>query len=297
MTAEVWGMLVLGTAALLAGLALVRTRVQAAEGVDRVLVLGPVFVATSLAIFSAEHFVAARDLMQIVPKWLPGPLFWTYLVGVALLAAAVSFIAWRCVRWSATLLALLFFIIVATVDLPNISQGFHDRLFWTLTVRETCFASGAMVLAGSLWPRVSAAGRALMIVGRAIVAAVMIFYGIEHFFYPRNVPGVPLEMMTPAWMPAPVVIAYFVGIVLVVAGVGLFIPRTARIAAAGCGIVLLLLTVFFYGSILVADFHAIATHAHGADDADLAVLGINYVGDTLLFAATVLLAGFGAARE
>src|ERR1700734_331691 len=114
MTIEVWGMMGAGAATRIAGLVLVRPRWRAAEGVEKMLVLGPVFEATALATFAAEHFTAARDLMQIVPKWLPGPLFWTYLVGVALLAAALSFIAWRCVRWSALLLALLFLIIVAT---------------------------------------------------------------------------------------------------------------------------------------------------------------------------------------
>jgi hypothetical protein len=44
----------------------------------------------------------------------------------------------------------------------------------------------------------------------------------------------------------------------------------------------LLLTVFFYIPILVAQFHT----------TPLAVEGINYAGDTLLFAAAALLAGF-----
>jgi uncharacterized membrane protein len=286
MTAEVWGMMGAGTAALIAGLILVRGRVREAAGTEKVLMLGPVFEATALAIFAAEHFTAARDLMQIVPKWLPGALFWTYLVGVALLAAVVSFLAWRCVRWSAAMLALFFLIIVAIVDLPNLPANLHDRIFWTLTVRETCFASGAMVLAGSVWPRGSLAGMGLMEVGRRIVGAVMVFYGIEHFLFPRNVPGVPLEKMTPAWMPAPTAIAYFVGITLMAAGVGLFFRRAVRAAAAVCGMVLLLLTMFFYVPIFVTEIHT-----------ELAVEGLNYIGDTLLFAATVMLAGFGAARE
>jgi uncharacterized membrane protein len=280
MTIEVWAMMSAGTAVLVAGLVLVHPRFRAASGLARVLALAPVFEAVPLAIFAAEHFTAARDLMQIVPKWLPGPLVWTYLVGAALLAAAVSFIAWRCVRWSAALLALMFLIFVATIDLPNLSQSAHDRIFWTLTVRELCFAGGPMVLAGSMWPRASLAGRALIPIGRGIVATVMIFYGIEHFFFPRNVPGVPLEKLTPAWMPAPIAIAYFVGIALVIAGVALFFRPAIRIAAAACGVILLLLTAFFYGSILATEIHT-----------DLAVEGINYVGDTLLFAATVLLAG------
>lgn len=283
MSVEVWGMLGAGVAALVAGLVLVRPRFRAASGADRVLVLGPPFEAVALAIFAAEHFLAARDLMPIVPRWLPGPLFWTYFFGVALLAAAVSFIIWRYVRWSALLLALFFLLIVVTVDLPNLPPRLHERLFWTLTARETAFGAGAMVLSGSLWPRGSLVGTVLMRLGRVFVGATMIFYAIQHFVFPHFVPGVPLEKMIPAWVPAPTLLSYFIGITLLLAGVGLLIPRTIRIAAASSGMVLLLLTAFFYVPILVMEIHT-----------PLAVEGINYVGDTLLFAATVLLAGFGA---
>ncbi|HEX6772467.1 MAG TPA: hypothetical protein VF126_10615, partial [Acidobacteriaceae bacterium] len=110
MTVEVGVMMGAGVAALVAGLVLARGRFMAASGAGRLVVLGPVFDATALAIFAAEHFTAAPNLMPIVPRWLPAPLFWTYFVGAALLAAAVSFISWRHVRWSATLLALLFLI-------------------------------------------------------------------------------------------------------------------------------------------------------------------------------------------
>jgi uncharacterized membrane protein len=272
-----------GSAVLVAGLFLIRPRFAAASGAGRVLVLGPVFEAVALAIFAAEHFLAARDLSGIVPRWMPGALFWTYFVGAALLAAAISFIAGRYVRWSASLLAILFLIIVATVDLPNLPNHIHERLFWTLTVRETAFAGGAMVLAGSQWSRGRSAGAKLIVLGRLIVACTFIFYAIEHFLFPRFVPGVPLEKMTPAWVPAPVLLAYFVGTTLLAAGVGLMIRRTRRTAAAIAGTVLLLLTIFFYVPILITEIRT-----------PLAVEGVNYVGDTFLFAATALLAGFGA---
>lgn len=285
MTVEVAAMMCTGAAALLTGLVLARARFQAASGVGKVLVLGPICVACAIAMFAAEHFTAARDLMPIVPRWLPWPLFWTYFVGAALLAAAISFIAWRHVRWSASLLAVLFLIIVVTIDVPLLPQHIHERLFWTLTVRETAFAAGAMVLAGSLWPPGNLAGISLIRLGRGIVAATMVFYAIQHFLYPRFVPGVPLEKLTPAWVAAPTLLAYFIGAILLLAGIGLFIRPTIRIAAAGCGIVLLLLTAFFYLPIFAMEIHA-----------PLALEGINYIGDTLLFAGTILLAGFGADR-
>jgi uncharacterized membrane protein len=275
------GMIAAGIAALVAGLFLVRARFAAASGAGRILVLGPIFEAVALAIFAAEHFLAARAMSVIVPRWMPGALFWTYIVGAALLAAAISFIAWRNVRWSAFLLALLFLIIVATIDLPNLSKHAHERLFWILTVRETAFAGGAMVLAGSLWPRGRSAGTAILIVGRLFVACTFVFYAIEHFLFPRFVPGVPLGKITPAWVPAPTLLAYLVGTTLFAAGVGLMMHRTRRTAAASAGTVLLLLTIFFYVPILMTEIRS-----------PLAVEGINYVGDTLLFAATALLAGF-----
>ncbi len=282
MSVEAWGMIGTGIVALAAGLFFVRPRFAAASGPGRILVLGPIFEAVALSIFAAEHFLAARDLSAIVPRWLPGALFWTYFVGAALLAAAISLIVGRYVRWSASLLALLFLIIVATVDVPNLPAHVHERLFWTLTARETSFAAGAMVLAGSLWPRGRAAGT-LLILGRFIVAFTLVFYAVEHFFFPRFVPGVPLEKMTPAWVPAPALLGYIVGTTLLVTGVGLMFPRTRRTAAATAGTVLLVLTIFFYIPILITEIRS-----------PLAVEGVNYVGDTLLFAATALLAGFGA---
>lgn len=283
MNLETYAMMGAGIASLVVGLLLVRARFRAASGADRVVVLGPVFEAVALSVFAAEHFTAAQDLMGIVPRWLSGPLFWTYFVGAAWLAAAISFIIWRLVHWSAPLVALMFLIIVVTIDLPSLPSHIGERLFWTLTVRELAFGGGAMVLAGSVWPRQSFASSALMSVGRVIVGGTLIFYGIQHFLFPLFAPGVPLEKLTPPWVLFPLPLAYIVGLIQVLTGIGLFIPPTIRISAATAGITLLLLTVFLYVPILVLEFNT-----------DLAVEGLNYVFDTLLFAATALLAGFGA---
>src|ERR1700679_3227495 len=132
MTLEVWAMIIAGAVVLVAGLILAWPRFQSASGLDKVFVLAPVFEAVPLAIFAMEHLFDARDLMGAVPKWLPGPLFWTYFFGVALLAAAISFILWCCGGLSSSLLAVFFLLIVVTVDLPGLFVQVHDRIFWTL---------------------------------------------------------------------------------------------------------------------------------------------------------------------
>lgn len=282
MTIEATAMMLTGITALLAGIALAGPRLRTADRLGRVLLLGAICDAAALATFAAEHFTAARELAPIVPKWLPDPLFWTYFVGACWLLAAISFILSRQVRWSATLTAALLLIIVATIDLPNLPRHTHERLFWTLTVRETSFAAGAMVLAGSVLRRGSVAGIALIRIGRAIVGSVMVFYAIEHFLFPLFVPGVPLEKHMPAWLPAPALLSYVAGIVLLLGGTGLFIRPLIRIAAASAGTMLILLTAFFYVPIFIMEMRT-----------PLAVEGLNYIFDTLLFAGTVLLAGLG----
>lgn len=232
MSVVTWGMIAAGAVALLAGLLLARTRIASVSGSGKVLLLGPVFEAVALTIFAAEHFLMASVLSGIVPRWLPEPLFWTYFVGAALLAAAISLIAWRYVRWTACLLAMLFLTIVATLHLPNLLQHTHTRLFWVLVTRETSFAGGVMVLAGSLWPRGRSTGTMLITLGRFIVGCTFVFYAMEHFLYPRFAPGVPLEKMTPGWVPAPALLAYLAGTILLAAGIGLMARRTSHLAAA-----------------------------------------------------------------
>jgi uncharacterized membrane protein len=282
MSTLTWAMIVAGLAALIAGIVLARPRIAAAHGPARLLLLGPTCSAAALAMFAAEHFFDAPDLTPIVPHYMPfGALFWTYFVGLCLLAAALSFIASRSVALSALLLSLLFLIIVATIDLPGLHKGFHNRFFWILTVRETCFASGSLVLGGSAL-RNRTASAALIAIGRFVVASAFVFYAIQHFLHRSNVPGVPLENFTPHWIPAPALLACITGTILLLAGPALLLPRTRRLAAATAGALLLALTFFFYLPIFLSEFHT----------PPLALEGLNYIADTLLFAATALLAGF-----
>src|SRR5208282_4093548 len=89
----------------------------------------------------------AHAIMKIVPAWMPFKLFWTYFVGVALIAAALSVIFRVGIRLSATLLGIMFFCFVAMMDLPGAIRVPHNRIAWTLLARELVFGAGAMLLA------------------------------------------------------------------------------------------------------------------------------------------------------
>jgi uncharacterized membrane protein len=120
----------------------------------------------------------------------------------------------------------------------------------------------------------------LITVGRIILGVAAIFYGVEHFLHPLHCPGVPLEKIMPAYIPARPVIGFVTGGILVFAGACILLNKKTRLAATYLGSWIVLLVVFVYGPILVVQMFDPSMMAQ--------VEGINYFADTLLFAAAIL---------
>jgi uncharacterized membrane protein len=198
---------------------------------DRAIALGRVFVAAPLATFGALHLAAASGLMGMVPTYMPWPLFWVYVAGFGLIATALSLIFDRFVRWSSLLCGVMFLLFVAMMDIPAVASGQHDRFAFTLVAREAVFGCGLLALAGSASPR-SSRLRWLVTPCRIAFALVALFYGVEHFLHPEFLPGVPLEKLTPAWVPAPRLWGYTIGAFLLASGLLILANRWARQAAA-----------------------------------------------------------------
>ena len=182
------------------------------------------------------------------------------------------------VRWSGLLFGIAMFLFVAMLDIPGSLASPRDRFGWTLTLREMLFGGGGWILAGNAM-REDGKSR-LITVGRVVIGIAAMFYGIENFLHPANVPGVPLEKLMPAWIPAHLLIGCLTGAILVVAGVSILLAKKTRMAATYLGTWILLLVVFIYGPILIA---SLADPSTGVK-----IEGINYFFDTLLFAGVIL---------
>jgi hypothetical protein len=120
----------------------------------------------------------------------------------------------------------------------------------------------------------------LIPVGRMLVGIAAIFYGVETFLHPLGMPGVPLEKLMPAWIPARPLIGYLTAAILVGAGAAILLAKNTRMAATYLGTWIVLLVVFIYGPVLIA--------ALADPSTDVKVEGLNYFFDTLLFGGTIL---------
>jgi len=261
---------------LIAAFAAVGREFWMARGLDKAYPLGRVALAVPIAVFGSEHLTSARSIMQAVPSWMPGKLFWTYFVGVALIAAALSFIFRVWIRLSATLLGIMFFCFVAMMDLPASIAAPHNRIAWTLAARESVFGAGAILLAITSGARKRTPGENRVAIGALyLIAFVSIFYGIEHFLHPECVPAVPLEKVTPLWIPAAHFWTVLTGIALVIGGGAMFVRQVSRQSAAALGAWVVLLVLSLYLAIMISQAN---------------IEGLNYFADTLMFGGVLLVA-------
>ena len=240
--------------------------------------LGPVFVAASLAAFGGEHFADAKDLARLVPKWMPDRVFIAYFVGVAHVAAALSIVAKKYIRWSAICLAIMFGLFVVLLHLRGVTLQPANRLFWMISLRDSTFGIGALALyAYEVRERSPQRARTLATIARFWSAVAVIVFGLHHFVHPEFSPGVPDSRPTPAWVPAPHAFAYLVGIILTLLGIATLFKKSAKLATTCAGAVMTFLAIALFGPDLFL-----------ANDVSQYIMGINFVFDTLLFAGTLL---------
>lgn len=276
-------MSVAAVVSLVLGIIVATKDVAAAHGLDKLIALAFVFYASPLAVFGAEHLTDAREIMQLIPVWMPARLFWAYFVGVALIAAGLAISAKKCLRLAGSLTALMFFLFVAMMHVPGVVSSPHDRFGLAVAFRDLSFGAGALALAGAMTPGSSSdrsRGRLnlAITIARIFIAVTLIVYGAEHFLHLGYAPGVPLQKVTPAWVPLPHFWSCLTGAIEVIAGIAILINQYTRDASALAGLGIVLLTLFLYVPLLVM--------ARGSGDI---VVGLNYVFDTLLYGGELLL--------
>jgi uncharacterized membrane protein len=248
---------------------------------DKILPFGRLFFAIPLAVFGSEHFTVTANIATLVPSWIPAHTFWVYLVGLAFLCAALSIAVLVQARLAAALVGMTMLIFVFLMDIPGVVAHPGNRFFWALALRQLAFSGGALAFAMS---PLSTGTRhlsrakpiaALAAVPRFFIGLPSLFYGVEHLLHPEYVPGIPLQKLTPDWIPGRILLSYVVGVILILAGVCLLVNKKTRMAALSLGLTILLTVLWIYLPMLLA--------------APTDVVALNFFFDTLLFCGAILL--------
>ncbi|MGA8221263.1 MAG: hypothetical protein WB780_06370 [Candidatus Acidiferrales bacterium] len=276
---------------LVAGIFAYRKEIIAARGWDRLITWGTIFMAVPLAMFGTDHLASPAPIKDIVPSWIPAHLFWTYLVGCALLAAATSLTLRKFVRLSSTLLGLMFFLFVCLMHIPNALADPKDRFAWQFVFRDITYAAAAWALAG-LYSRASSPQQSkwLILFGRIVIAIAAIFFAVEHFLHPEFAPGVSSSETTPSWVPLPSLWGYIAGAILLAAGIALALNKKPRMAATTIGSLMTVLSLSLYLLILIL---ALAHNGSTQEIND----ALDVVFDTLLYGGSALVLASALSRD
>ncbi len=276
-----------GAALLAIGLPIIlKNEVPQAHGLDKLMPFGRLFFAIPLAVFAGGHFTVARFMVPMVPSWIPAHLFWIYFVGLALVAAALSIVVKKYAQLSSTLLGTMIFLFVVLLHIPRVLANPRDRISWAVALRDLSFSAGAFAFASTQAkaPRPANTTPILLTLARFVIAIAALFFGVEHFLHPDFAPAVPLEKLTPTWIPIRLFWSYLAGAVLLAAGACLLINKKARAAATYLGITILLIILVIYLPIEISIPSDIGN-------------GLNYIADTMMFCGAVLLLADALPKE
>lgn len=113
--------------------------------------VGIVLYALVIGFFGINHFLNGTGFQNTIPSFLPYHIFWVYLTGLALIAAAISFLTGKHTKLAGLFLFVFLIIIVLTIHLPAVihSEGSPIvSIALTNLVKDTGLAGAALMIAG-----------------------------------------------------------------------------------------------------------------------------------------------------
>jgi putative oxidoreductase len=112
---------------------------------------GVILYALVIGFFGVSHFLHGISMAGMVPSFIPGGLFWVYLTGAALIAAAISFLIGKKTKLAGVLLAIFLLLVVLTIHVPALVHSPDEsasRFSLTMLIKDTGLAAAALMIAG-----------------------------------------------------------------------------------------------------------------------------------------------------
>ncbi|HEY6272528.1 MAG TPA: hypothetical protein VIX19_11120 [Terriglobales bacterium] len=116
---------------------------------DRIAATGRLIFAVPLAVFGVQHFMYAQFTATLVPAWIPWRLFWACFVGAAFIAASIGIAVKVQARLAATLLGVMFFLIVVLLHVPRLFTHAQSGNEWTSALVALTMFGASFVVARS----------------------------------------------------------------------------------------------------------------------------------------------------
>src|SRR5882762_4592761 len=249
---------------------------------DKLRHFGRLCFAISIAFFGAQYLLYGRfeGGLPLVPPWTPGAPVLAYVLGAALILAALSIASLWKARQSAISLGtflLLSFFFLHCLHASSIVHNGTDR-----TRAFECLALSAIgfTLAGILpnGRNSSASGIATnwpLLLGRFLFAISMVVFGAQHFMYAGFI-----ATLIPGWIPLHLFWVYLTGTGMIVTGFCIATGILASLASLGLGVMFLLWFLLLHAP-------RVAASPRNGDEWTSALVALAVSGGSFLLASTL----------
>ena len=107
-------------------------------------VTGLIFIGLFLIASGIQHFIYIDFVAQLVPPWIPAPVFWSYFAGIALIAGGLGLMIRKTRKISGSLAGLMIFVWMIILHIPRVVT-IHDANEWTSLLETMVFGSGLFI--------------------------------------------------------------------------------------------------------------------------------------------------------
>jgi uncharacterized membrane protein YphA (DoxX/SURF4 family) len=244
---------------------------------------GAFIFGTALAEFGLQYcFSATSSAVPVTgPPWPPVAQLWAVIVGLFLLACGVAIALRKTSAQAAACLSILLILYVVIYFIPKMIANPRNPGPWTSSGEILAICSAALVAAVSIGlerTRDAAPRHRLLLarnIGCVLFGASLVVFGIQHLMY-----GPFVATLIPAWIPARLFWAYFVGAAFVAAALAISTNIQARLAA-------ILLGTMFLLWFLILHLPRVFAAPHNGNEWTSAFVALAMSGAAFLLAANV----------
>jgi uncharacterized membrane protein len=204
-------------------------------------------IASGLQQIFRQEFVR---LVPPIPGWIPAHSILAVLIGGILVIAGTAIVANRPqARTASALVALMLLAMLLLLYVPQIATNPKAGFMWTNPCKVLALFGGCILLI-SIAPKENTNPLRIIIrlfaklafLSPILVSIFFVLGGIQHFVYAGFV-----DTLVPAWIqPNQRFWTCFAGVALIAGGLGLLIPRFARLAATWSGIMIFLWVILLH---------------------------------------------------
>ena len=114
----------------------------------KITTAGRILFAIPFALFGINHFLMTNYYLGVLTSFIPLGAYTIILTGIMLIAASISIITKKFVKFSTIMLAILLFIFIITIHIPHLFTDADKTATIIALLKDISLMGGSLMIAG-----------------------------------------------------------------------------------------------------------------------------------------------------